>query len=336
MAATDLARVGGQPALVRNWVEGVDLGSLVRRLAEHGTDLPSRAVCELLAQAAVALEIAEAGDVRGMPMALPRFHGDLKPSNVVLGSDGCVHLLDIGCGATALGRDVSGTPAARFLDPTGRAGPAADIYALGRLGMELFGGAELLSTTTSEAHDRGLRRLVGRLELQGIAPADVAALRTLVARCMSWSAQTRPSATQASALLFAIADRSTGPGLASFSSSIVRSWMFVPPAAPDGAVRSLTVTPWQTAPPEPQATTVTEEYPSVTDHLRAADDATTARIPAILLAQDELTIRLPRPGRSARILIMLTGLFAGFAVMTCMGSSLLAAALGAWEAGLLG
>ena len=153
---------------------------------------------------------------------------------------------------------------------------------------------------------------------------------------MAWSAKTRPSATQAAALLFAIADRSTGPGLASFSSTVVRSWASPPPAAPDGAVRSLTVTPWQSARSDSQASAVTEEYTSITDHLSPTEDPTNDDPPTVLLDQDELTLRLPRPGRSARVLITLTGLFAGFAIMTCMGSSLLAAVLGAWEAGLLG
>ncbi|MFT5457325.1 MAG: serine/threonine protein kinase, partial [Myxococcota bacterium] len=272
--------------------------------------------------------------------AAPRFHGDLKPSNVIIRPDGTVCLVDVGAGVTALGGSLSGSLDSRFRDPMGRAGPPADVYAVGRLAAELFGAPEASSEPAAapgKAHDRRVRRLVSRLQLDGIAAADAATLRTLIARCMGSSSSSRPSAGQAAGILHEIADRAMGPGLASFCRTRLATWVTEPPLQPDASVRAITVARWTEHLDDADPSTITEEAPSITEHLSADFEATTVRIPVVHRSGDEeLTIRLPLPGRSARVLIGLTGLFAGFAVMTCMGSTLVAALVGAWEAGLLG
>jgi len=80
------ARAGGTgvpPVLIMEFVEGMDLGRLVRRLGP----LPMADACELVRQACLGLQyIHEQGLV----------HRDLKPSNLMLTRQGTVKILDLG------------------------------------------------------------------------------------------------------------------------------------------------------------------------------------------------------------------------------------------------
>ncbi|MEZ6109307.1 MAG: protein kinase [Pirellulaceae bacterium] len=81
--ATDAGEIEGHPFLVMEYIPGIDL----ERLATIFGPLPIDLACELLAQAATGLDHAHR---RGL------IHRDVKPSNLLLGSDGCVRVLDLG------------------------------------------------------------------------------------------------------------------------------------------------------------------------------------------------------------------------------------------------
>jgi serine/threonine protein kinase len=81
--ATDAGEHAGVHYLVMDLVDGVDLGRLVRRLGR----LPVPAACEAARQAAEALQAAHAAGL---------VHRDVKPSNLLLATDGRVKLLDLG------------------------------------------------------------------------------------------------------------------------------------------------------------------------------------------------------------------------------------------------
>jgi serine/threonine-protein kinase len=81
--ATDAGEVNGVPYLVMDFVEGTDLHKLVGRLGP----LPIAEACELVRQAAEGLQHAHAHHL---------VHRDVKPSNLLLSSDGEVKVLDLG------------------------------------------------------------------------------------------------------------------------------------------------------------------------------------------------------------------------------------------------
>jgi uncharacterized protein (TIGR03067 family) len=81
--AFDAREIDGTPVLIMEFVDGLDLADISRRLGP----LPTADACELVRQTAVALQCAhEHGLV----------HRDIKPSNIMLSRSGEVKLLDLG------------------------------------------------------------------------------------------------------------------------------------------------------------------------------------------------------------------------------------------------
>jgi serine/threonine-protein kinase len=142
----DVGEWQGRPFIVMEYVRGESLEDVLRR---EGAQPPS-AVVLWVAQAAVALDQAHAEGV---------VHRDVKPSNLLLDSQGRVHIADFGV-ASAAGLDsltqagtVIGT--AGYLSPEqaeGGAGtPASDRYALGVVAFELLAGSRPFETDNPTA-----------------------------------------------------------------------------------------------------------------------------------------------------------------------------------------
>jgi len=108
--AYDAREIDDMPVLVMEYVEGMDLGELARRVGR----LPLTDACELARQAALALEhVHEHGLV----------HRDVKPSNLMLTRQGELKLLDVG-----LARFYLQSPGGEVTD-TGQAMGTADYMA---------------------------------------------------------------------------------------------------------------------------------------------------------------------------------------------------------------
>lgn len=225
----------GGPALLAEYIDGVGLAERMRAGV-----IPARAVAELLAELASALEAAHAGvsDRAGGVVTLT--HGELRPSSVRVTRWGEVMLLDLGT-ASAL-RAARGEPhrsgsgwseAARsdlppdaergagYLAPEVMAGApvsASDLYALGVLAWECRTGERLAAMSSQRTvHAEQSSRALGRLDGRGWRP--------LVAALLAWDPAARPSAREARLRFDALAHVCEGPSL--------REWADVPPGARD-------------------------------------------------------------------------------------------------------
>ena len=182
----DFGFAGELPYLVMEHVEGTILD---RWLSEpHGAEARLRVL---------------AGLCRAVTYAHSRgvLHRDLKPSNVLVRSDGEAKLLDFGIARventrmTATGV-VLGTP--EYLAPellgSGKFSPRSDMYALGLVAYELFGGRNPFGADTVAAC---LRRVLevepAPLAAFSSAPAGVA---TEVMRCLAKDPQVRPESPE--------------------------------------------------------------------------------------------------------------------------------------------
>jgi len=137
----DLGDVEGQPYLSMEYVDGEDLGSLMRRIGR----LPPDKALEIARKLCAGLAAAHDKGV---------LHRDLKPSNVMLDGRGNVLITDFGLAGLASqiqGAEVrNGTPA--YMAPEQLAGKEvstrSDIYALGLVLYEVFTGKRAFEAST--------------------------------------------------------------------------------------------------------------------------------------------------------------------------------------------
>jgi hypothetical protein len=131
----DIGFVEGQQFLSMEYVDGEDLGSLLRRIGR----LPNDKAIEFSNR--ICAGLAAAHD-RGV------LHRDLKPSNIMIDGRGQVRITDFGLAALAaeipLSDLGSGTPA--YMSPEQKSGhevtTRSDIYALGLVLHEMFTGKQ--------------------------------------------------------------------------------------------------------------------------------------------------------------------------------------------------
>jgi predicted Ser/Thr protein kinase len=129
----DIGDVDGASYISMEYVDGEDLGSLLRRIGR----LPGDKAIEIARKLCAGLAAAHAKGV---------LHRDLKPSNIMIDGRGQVLILDFGLAAIANqveGAEVrNGTPA--YMAPEQLAGrevtERSDIYALGLVLYEIFTG----------------------------------------------------------------------------------------------------------------------------------------------------------------------------------------------------
>src|SRR3954454_14863535 len=97
----DIGEVDGQPYLSMEYIDGEDLGSLLRRIGR----LPSDKATEFARKLCAGVAAAHAQGV---------LHRDLKPANIMIDDDGCARITDFGIAITTTntrGHALTGTPA---------------------------------------------------------------------------------------------------------------------------------------------------------------------------------------------------------------------------------
>jgi tRNA A-37 threonylcarbamoyl transferase component Bud32 len=137
----DVAEADGLRFLTMEYVDGEDLRTLLRRIGR----LPGEKAGEIARRLCAGLAAAHA---RGV------LHRDLKPANIMLDAQGNVRITDFGLAVLGESIDAhdhgSGTPA--YMAPEQLAGERAsvrtDIYSLGLVLYEIFGGLNPFKTAT--------------------------------------------------------------------------------------------------------------------------------------------------------------------------------------------
>ena len=189
----DLAEIEGLYVLSMEYVDGEDLGSLLRRIGR----LPSDKALEISRKLCAGLAAAHEKGV---------LHRDLKPSNIMLDARGQVLLTDFGLAGLAgeiEGSEVrNGTPA--YMAPEQLAGlevtARSDIYALGLVLYEIFTGKVPFESETLA----GL--IEARAERTPVSPTTlVRDLDPLVEKVILRCLQAKPSQRPPSALAVAAA-----------------------------------------------------------------------------------------------------------------------------------
>src|SRR5579872_4521635 len=181
----DLGDVEGQPYLSMEYVDGEDLGSLMRRIGRLSPDKALEIARKLCAGLAAAHD-------RGV------LHRDLKPSNIMLDGRGNVLITDFGLAGLAdqiQGAEVrNGTPA--YMAPEQLAGKEvsvkSDIYSLGLLLYEIFTGRRAFEAAT-------LAELVRlHTEATPVSPSTLVkeldpAVERVILRCLDPDPRNRPA-----------------------------------------------------------------------------------------------------------------------------------------------
>ncbi len=177
----DIDEEDGATFLSMEYVDGEDLGSLLKRIGRFPED---RAV-EIARQICAGLAAAHERDV---------IHRDLKPANIMLDGTGKVRITDFGL-AGASGEAIrAGTPA--YMAPEQLAGKEvtaqSDIYALGLVLYEIFCGQRALD-------GKNLAELIHKREHSGILPPTSIVksldpkIERAIMRCLRPEVEERPA-----------------------------------------------------------------------------------------------------------------------------------------------
>lgn len=220
----DLAEVDGRPAVVMEYVEGVDLGTVARAEAAAGRPLAERAVIELVAGVAAALDAAwdSPSPVDGRPLRV--IHRDIKPGNLLLTAHGAVKVLDFGIARAEVERE--GTTGTAFYGTVAYMGPefwrqepigpAYDLYALGVTALELATGRPPERPPAEAA--RYAEWLEGRL---ADLPDATGPLAALLRAALRFTPAHRPSAAELHEWALQAADVAPGESLARLGRRVV-------------------------------------------------------------------------------------------------------------------
>jgi eukaryotic-like serine/threonine-protein kinase len=192
----DVGEDGGRPFIAMEYVEGETLAELVARRAP----LPAAEVAMLGMQMCAGLAASHAAGL---------VHRDVKPQNLLLGTDGVLKLGDFGIAAghegtrLTLAGTVLGT--AGYLAPEQARGEqvtaAADIYAVGAVLYELLTGEP--SRTAGSLAELGSEDGFESPDLAARVPTAPPELVAAVSACLSIWPEDRPSSATALARLLA-------------------------------------------------------------------------------------------------------------------------------------
>ncbi len=204
----DLTLIDGRVAVIMEYLEAVDLRTMIKDCVARGELLPTRAVLEATIAVASALDAACNRPPIPGEKPLRVIHRDIKPSNVMLDESGTPKVLDFGVARADFDERESHTqdvafgsleympPERLFFEPESA---ASDVYSLGAtlfelLALEPFGKAKLRPNQHEEMIFKRLRYLFGRNPVGTPEVRDE--LKSLLSDMLSFDEADRPSAAQ--------------------------------------------------------------------------------------------------------------------------------------------
>ena len=225
-----LAALDGHPAIIMEFVDGVDLKQIIE---DRKRPFPPRAAYQVARDTAAALDAAYFRAPYGRDEPLRVVHRDIKPSNIMISVEGDVKVLDFGTARYQNEIRNAHTGALRFgslkyMSPERRDGDrgehASDIYSLGVVLIEMLAGQLLpVIPIDQPSHDQLIRDSIAGLPDLGLPNAEwEASFRQTLQRMCAYQTEQRLDAPQVLQLLRAFADQATGPSLESFAAQGVR------------------------------------------------------------------------------------------------------------------
>jgi serine/threonine protein kinase len=220
----DIGEIDGEPYLSMEYIDGEDLGSLLRRIGR----LPADKASEFARKLCAAVAAAHAQGV---------LHRDLKPANIMIDSRGELRVTDFGLAAIAEqlhGDEIRhGTPA--YMAPEQLTGTEvsaqSDLYAVGLILYEMFTGKLPLQADTIAEITRLRQESRATNPSTLIGDLDKAVERAIL-RCLEPDPKMRP----ASALALSAALPGGDPLAAALADGVTPSPEIVAAAGPTGAL----------------------------------------------------------------------------------------------------
>ncbi|MBM4392240.1 MAG: protein kinase, partial [Deltaproteobacteria bacterium] len=239
----DLTSIDGRAAVIMEYLEAVDLKSVVQDLSDRGDRIPPYAALEIVSFVASALDAAYNRPPYEGEKPLRVIHRDIKPSNIMVDESGTVKVLDFGVARGEFENRESQTqdlnfgsveympPERLFFEPeTDR----ADVYSLGATLFEFLAGERLgKAKGRAEKHaafleDR-LSYLAARCPLPNPQSGDLA---KFIRDMCAYNADNRPSAEALVSRGRHLARQMPGPALAEFAEQAVRPLVAAQSRAP--------------------------------------------------------------------------------------------------------
>ena len=198
----DLISIGGKCSVIMEYLDGVDLKSLINYCAKNNLTIPRRVIFEIVSSVASALDAAYNRPPLqgGTPLRL--IHRDIKPSNIMLTTEADVKVLDFGTAqakfedreaetqALAFGSAAYMSPE-RFLGDDDRI--SGDVYALGVTLYELlFQGRYGKANVRQEVFYNEQERRFSKLNFSEFEPEIGERILKLLQGMLQWEEKDRP------------------------------------------------------------------------------------------------------------------------------------------------